>query len=334
MNKGRNPAAPSQPSYKQPTVTLTAEGRPRTVGFELEFTGLDLPQTIALVEEVFGGRRHAESVAAASVSVTGLGDFRVELDWHFLKKKAALDTRGEEQWLDLLSQAATLLVPVEVICPPLAMSDLQRLDPLTEALRRSGARGTEDSWIAAYGVHINTRIPCLDAPSLFAYMRAFGLLQWWLVDAHQVDLARRISPYVDLYPEAYLKRLFTLREPDLGQLLRDYLQYNASRNRALDLLPLLAEIDAAAVSSAVADSKISPRPAFHYRLPNCQIDRPGWSLADSWNTWWIVEELAHRLADLDELATCFLAMDRPLLGVSRSAWTAFVDRWLHDHALA
>ena len=320
--------------YNQPTVTHTAAGQPRRVGYELEFTGLELAQVSALVETVFSGRRSDESAAAASVSVAGLGDFKIELDWQYLKKKAARDAPGEEQWLDLLSQAATLLVPVEIVCPPLPLSEMQQLDPLTEALRHAGAQGTEDSLIAAYGVHINTEIPQLDAATLFAYARAFGLLQWWLVDAHQVDLARRISPYVDLYPEAYLKRLYALRTPDLKQLLDDYLQDNPSRNRALDLLPLLAEVDAKAVESAVGDSKVSARPAFHYRLPNCQIDKPSWSLAGSWNTWWVVEELAQRPTNLEELGQRFLEMNRPLLGVSRSEWTAYLDQWLHAHGLA
>lgn len=327
-------SAPNQSRYKQPTVTHSAAGKPRRVGFELEFTGLDLPRTITLVETVFGGKRSDESVAAATVKVAGLGVFQIELDWQYLKKKAARETSGEEQWLDLLSQAATLLVPVEIVCPPLAIDSLEQLDPLIETLRCSGARGTEDTLIAAYGVHINTEIPQLDAASLFAFSRAFALLQWWLVDAHRVDLARRISPFVDLYPESYLKHLFAQHSPDLQQLLNGYLEHNASRNRALDLLPLLAEIDSAAVAAAVGDSKVSARPAFHYRLPNCQVDKPGWTLAEGWNTWWVVEELATRSSDLDELALRFLTMDRPLLGVSRSEWTGYLDQWLHDHGLA
>ncbi len=324
----------SRTAYNQPTVARTAEGQPRKVGYELEFTGLELLQVSALVETVFSGQRSDESAAATTVNVTGLGNFKIELDWHYLKKKAAWGTPGEKQWLDLLSQAATLLVPVEIVCPPLPLSEMHRLNPLIEALRQAGARGTEDTLIAAYGVHINTEIPQLNGATLFAFVRAFGLLQWWLVDAHQVDLARRISPYVGLYPEAYLKRLFSLRTPDLKQLLNDYLQYNASRNRALDLLPLLAEVDAKAVESAVEDSKVNARPAFHYRLPNCQVDKPSWSLAGTWNTWWVVEELAQRPTDLDTLGQRFLEMDRPLFGVSRSDWTDFMDQWLRDHGLA
>jgi hypothetical protein len=321
--------------FRLPTVTCNSEGRPRKVGFELEFTGLDLEQTTAIVERVFSSRHSSKSQADAVVEVAELGTFTIELDWHYLKQKA---TQKKDQaphgWLDLLSQAATLLVPMEVVCPPIAMTQLAVLDPLLEELRQAGAMGTEDSVIAAYGVHINAEVPRLDAATLDNFLRAFSLLQWWLVDAHQVDVARRISPYVDLYPENYLKLLFSRHQPDLDTLLQDYLRHNATRNRALDLLPLLAQVAAGQVQRAVPDTKIKARPAFHYRLPNCQIDKPDWSLADAWNTWWVVEELARRPDDLDDLCMQFLSMDRPLIGVSRNNWTGLIDRWLQDHRLA
>jgi hypothetical protein len=321
--------------FRLPSVTRTSRGELRKAGFELEFTGLDLIQTARVVETVFSGTRTSESLAACEVQVHGLGTFTIELDWDFLKKKAAgqaPDRAGD--WVDLLSQAAILLVPMEVVCPPIALSDLHRLDPLIKALRRAGARGTEDSFIAAYGVHINAEIPRLDAAFVFDYLRSFSLLQWWLMEAHQVDMARRISPYVDLYPEVYLQQLFSQKSPDMTRILTDYLDLNASRNRALDLLPLLSCVDRAMVEHVVADTKIKARPAFHYRMPNCQIDKPGWSLAKPWNIWWVVEELAQRPQDLAILGEHFLSMHRPLIGVSRSDWTLRMDQWVNDHLLA
>lgn len=323
-----------QGSYKLPSTLENQQGKVRKVGFELEFTGLDLNQAIAVVEKQFATTGVQQSIAEGLVSVADLGDFSIELDWHYLKEKATQPDRSNDDWLDLLSQAATLLVPIEVVCPPLPVTDLGVLDPLVENLRRAGAGGTEDSLIAAYGVHINAEIPDLDAPHLYNYLRAFSLLQWWLVDDHQVDFSRRLSPFVDLYPEAYVKLLLERREPDLQVLMNDYLYYNASRNRALDLLPLLAEIDATRVGRAVTDVKVKARPAFHYRLPNCQIDKPGWSLAAPWNTWWVVEELAQQPGHLDQLAHEFLSHHRPLLGVSRGYWTEFIDQWLKNHKLA
>jgi hypothetical protein len=272
-----------------------------------------------------------------------IASFKGRLHWNYLKRKAEENEQEKqnedwtalltEKWVDLLAQASTLLVPVEIACPPIAIADLDALLPMVDALREAGAVGTEESLLAAYGVHINTEIHSLDATTLFSYLKAFAILQWWLVDAHEVDVTRKISPYIDLYPEAYLKKLLSQPQPSMEQIFADYLEYNPSRNRALDLLPMLAHIDRVAVQNTVNDPRIQARPTFHYRLPNCQIDRKNWSLSDCWNKWWVVEQLAYRSKDLDKLSLDFLIAERPVFGVNRSDWVEFIDRWLRDHAL-
>lgn len=323
-------------SYKYFELPLTLskdDGSPRMVGFELEFSGITLDETAAAVQSALGGVRCSETVAERVLRVTGIGDFNVQLDWAYLKRKAAKNEENDE-WLERLSQAAALLVPVEVVCPPIPITELAALVPLVAGLREAGAVGTEESLLAAYGVHINTEIPAVDAGTLFAYLRAFAVLQWWLVDAHEVNATRKVSPYVDLYPEAYVKQLLSRSNSTMDELFVDYLEYNASRNRALDLLPLLAEIDEKRVRSSIDDPKIKARPAFHYRLPNCHIERPDWSLSGPWNTWLVVEKLADRADDLDELSAAFIDAERRILGVNRSDWVDFIDRWLQDHELA
>ncbi len=322
--------------FKSPPITHKNDGSPRLVGFELEFSGLSLSQTAETLQSSLGGNLGKKSAAEWVLHVDVLGDFNIELDWSYLKRTAKEYEQEYQhrEWVDLLTQAATLLVPVEIACPPIPLADLEALVPMVDTLRKAGAVGTEESLLAAYGVHINTEIPQLDAETLFSYLRAFSLLQWWLVAAHEVDVTRKMSPYIDLYPEAYLKQLLSRSQATIEQIFADYLEYNASRNRALDLLPLLAHIDNDAVRHAVNDPKIKARPAFHYRLPNCHIERLDWSLADSWNTWWVVEQLAHRPDDLDDLSTAFLAAARPVIGVSRNDWVEFIGRWLKDQELA
>lgn len=292
---------------------------------------MSLEQAGRVVAASLGGAVEPVSAAEQQVRVDGLGDFSVELDWAFLKEKAGVEAPGD--WVKPLSEAAALLVPVEVVCPPLELSQLSRLEVMVQALREAGAQGTGESFIAAYGVHINSEIPRLDSATLLSYLKAFALLQWWLVDAHQVDLTRKISPYVDLYPQAYVHRLLSASDVGLDRIIDDYLRYNPSRNRALDLLPMLAHMDAARVRQTIDDPKIKPRPAFHYRLPNCHIERSDWSLAMPWNTWCVVEQLAHCGDDLGRLAEHFLAAQRPLLGTNRAEWLGFIDQWLSDHAL-
>jgi hypothetical protein len=311
------------------------DGTPRMVGFELEFSGISLDDAAEAVQSALEGKLASESSAERVIQTSSFGEFIIELDWDFLKRKASGTDRGEEgsEWLEPLSQAAALLVPVEVVCPPIPLNNLSMLTPVVRGLREAGAVGTEESLIAAYGVHINTEIPRLDADTLFAYLRAFAILQWWLVDAHAVDPTRKVSPYIDLYPQAYLREVLSKSTSTMDEIFDDYLEHNASRNRALDLLPMLAEIDSDRVHEVVDDPKIKARPTFHYRMPNCQIERPDWSLAGPWNTWCVVERLVDREDDLDVLAGEYLAADRPILGVGRSDWVRFVDQWLKDRAL-
>ncbi len=322
--------------FKSPPVTHKNDGNPRMVGFELEFSGLSLEQTAEVLQSSLGGNLVKESAAKWTLDVDALGGFDIELDWDFLKRKAKENGQDEQngKWIDLLVEISTLLVPVEIACPPIAVTDLEVLSPIIDTLRKAGAVGTEESLLAAYGVHINPEIPLKDAETLFTYLRAFSLLQWWLVDAHEVDVSRKMSPYIDLYPEAYLTKLLCGAKPTMKQIFTDYLEYNASRNRALDLLPLLAYIDSTAVRRVVDDPKIQARPTFHYRLPNCHIEREDWSLSDSWNTWWIVEQLAYQKDDLNDLSEAFLQAERPVIGVSRPEWVEFIDQWLKDRALA
>ena len=321
--------------YPAPPETENEHGKWRRVGFELEFSGIQLEDASSAVADALAGRIISQTAAETVFEVDDLGEFVVELDWDYLKRKAAEENPdfSESGWLEYVSKAAALLVPVEVVCPPVPIDRLEMLDPMVFALRRAGAVGTEESLLAAYGVHINTEIPRLDSATLHRYLKAYALLQWWLVETHDVDPSRRLSPYIDLYPEAYLHRVLTRDTPDMAQLFDDYLEHNATRNRALDLLPILKEIDSARIERDIDDPKVKARPAFHYRLPNCHIERDDWSLAPSWNTWLVVERLADREDDLRQLADDFKQAQRPLLGVEREAWVEKIQTWLTDQGL-
>jgi len=321
--------------YQKPPQSRNDNGELRRVGFELEFSGIGLEQSVAAVETALGGKIGAQTAAETTIEVDGLGEFVVELDWDYLKRKAAEEDKiyNEDDWLEFMSQAAALLVPIEVVCPPIPLDRLEALDPMVDALRQAGAVGTEESLLAAYGVHINTEIPALDCATLQRYLRAYALLQWWLVDAHEVDPTRRLSPYIDPYPEAYLQQLLSTDEIDMEQLFDLYLEHNATRNRALDLLPMLKEIDPQRIEREIDDPKVKARPTFHYRLPNCNIERDEWSLASSWNTWLVVERLAWRADDVERLAREFADADRLLLGVNRNDWVEHINKWLIDQGL-
>ena len=95
---------------------------------------------------------------------------------------------------------------------------------------------------------------------------------------------------------------------ELERLIDDYLRHNPTRNRALDLLPVLAHLDRDRVlSQAEGKHLVKPRPAFHYRLPNCMVDEADWTLASEWNRWVMVERLAGDPERLGRMSRRYLA---------------------------
>lgn len=318
--------------FSQPPQPKMSNGSYRRVGFELEFSSLDVASTAEAVARALNGSAYAKSAAKWLVD-TQLGEFKVEIDWQFLQRLAADqgEKANDEAWLDSLSQAASIVVPVEVICPPIAVNELNALNDLVDALRSAGAKGTEESIIAAYGTHINPELPQLDAATIVAYIQAYAVLQWWLVEQHHVNTSRKLSPYIDLYPEDYVRQVLDYDDPDLAQVIDDYLAANPTRNRALDMLPLFTHLDRERVMAKLDDKKVNARPTLHYRLPNCRIDDPQWSLADEWRIYCIIEKLVQRPKALAELSHAFLAAHRPMLGVARQPWIEYVSKWLKEN---
>lgn len=323
---------PADPSAWLPPVIDSVKGEPRTVGIELEFSGITHAQTTNAVAAWAGQPADYHSLVEAVVKHPELGEFEVEVDWRYLKESAQEQqiTEGSESWVKLLRQVARLVVPVEVVAPPVALTQLPRLEELILQLRAAGAQGTGDSPIAAYGLHLNPEVPELSAAAITPYLQAFALLQWWLEEQHHVDVTRRLSPYVHLYPETFLDVVLSYRQPpSMSRLLNDYYEHNPTRNRALDLWPLFAEYAPERVEALMHEPLIKARPTFHYRLPNCEVDRSGWRLWNEWERWLVVERLAADPDSLRQLSDRFFSLKRPLLGVSKSHWIKTIEQWLN-----
>jgi hypothetical protein len=257
------------------------------------------------------------------------GDWAVELDFDFLQRLGH-EERGADDLLDelrdsaedLLKALADLVVPRELVSPPLPLHRLHEIEDVIRLLRDAGARGTSDSVGYAFAMQFNPEMPGLSARDIRAYLQAFLCLYEWLFMRAKVDLTRRITSYIDPFPMDYVRRVVRPGyAPDLDTLIDDYLAWNPSRNRALDFLPLFLHLDEERVRAVVDDPLVKPRPALHYRLPNCDIHRPEWGFRVAWNDWLQVESLAaspRRLASCCDAYARFLA--RPL------------QRWLGDWA--
>ena len=118
--------------------------------------------------------------------------------------------------------------------------------------------------------------------------------------------------------------------PELSRLADDYIAHNPTRNRPLDLLPLMAFNDPSLLERReLAGQKVRPRPAFHYRLPNSSIDEPGWSISAEWKRWVLVERLADNPALAARFAREYLGWKGSVFGYLGDRWVRHVeDQWL------
>lgn len=299
-------------TFHPPPETRTSQGTPRRVGFELEFAGVDLEDAAEVVRELFGGKREILGPHRFRVEGTRLGDFGVEMDAEMLQDRRYLEVLAalglpveiedlEEPIEKMVGWLAGLVVPYEVVTPPLDLGEMARVEELRMALAAREARGTGARLRYALGLHINPDAPALDVGTLLRHLQAFLALYDRLVERSKVDLTRSLAPFIEEFPAAYRELvLHPDYDPSLEELASDYLAHNPTRNRPLDLLPLLAHAIGEEVLADLPDrEKVRPRPTFHYRLPNCRLDEPEWTVAEEWNRWVDVERLAARPGELE-----------------------------------
>lgn len=310
-------------------LTRNQEGAKRRAGFEIEFGGLSFPQCLDVLSKAIGPEIHQTSAVESTIDHPDFGEFTLELDWQFLKEQAR-EGRFEQDMIKRVADIAGLVVPLELVFPPIAFDRIDETDAIVKALRTAGAQGTAQSPLYAFGVHINAEIPALDAGNLVRYLTAYCILQDYLIEAHSIDASRRLSPYVDPYSARYVELVLNYDEPVVERIIDDYLRLNPTRNRALDMLPMFAEIDRELVLGAVPDDRIKARPAFHYRMPNCDIGNPAWSLLSEWQVWCLIEILANDPDDLPRLAREYRQRFKADQFSTDARWIDYIKSWADE----
>lgn len=301
----------------------TAQGDPRRTGVEIEFAGMDEARAAQVVADTLGGTLRADGSHEYTVAGTRLGDIRVELDTVLRKKDLPLLEKGLE--------LATGLVPVEIVTPPLTLSGMEDLHQLVQALRRAGATGTADGLLLGFGVHLNPEVVAADHPHTLDTILAYGMLEPWLRRAADLDLTRRLMPYVDAWPHACVTDMAAARPRTLPDLMHLMARHVQSRNHGLDLFPLFAHAQPGLYARLFPKpDKTAARPTFHFRLPDCRIDEPDWSLADAWSLWHRIEQVACNAPLLAELRLNWLDHFHAAPG-AEGRWVAKVAALLHDH---
>lgn len=297
----------SSSSLLNPLVyTKNFEGRARRIGVEIEMSGLSVDELARIVAKYFNLSVKHDGRYERLLAGDQAGDWKVELDFDLLKRWGRQERLGEsfldeldaslEQSLKSLSEQ---IVPLELVSPPLEMTRLPEVESLVSQLRKAGAKGTSDRWRNAFGMQFNPEMPSLDAQIIVRFLKAFLCLYDWLEKRADINFARKLTNYVDPFPRAYvLKVIATDYWPTQDQLIDDYLAYNPTRNRALDMLPLFRYLDESRVVAIADDELIKPRPTLHYRLPDSEIGQPEWGIHQAWNDWLEVEKV---VLDLDKL---------------------------------
>jgi hypothetical protein len=332
----QSPSETEQTRYLPPPRERNEKGELRKVGLELEFGYLTLERTLEIVRDALGGEIVSTSRTEGAVQGTEFGRFKVEVDSAPLKERSYLRP-FEALGLDLDSPTALLVedsvlqvarefVPIEVVTPPMPWDRLQELDGLWSSLRAAGAEDTRSSLLHAFGLHLNPEPADFAPHTVLNTLRAFLLLEDWIVETADTDLMRLLAPYIRTFPEPYRRKILApTYQPDWTTFVDDYLQATPTRNRPLDLLPLLAHMEAPGLEQRVEDwAVVKARPTFHYRLPNCELARVGWTPAEEWNRWVMIERVAEDPALLRELGEAYLDTSDLPLRMQRSSWAAHV----------
>ena len=295
--------------WTEPPRPLRADGEVRRVGVEIEFGGLPVRDAAVAVRDRFGGVLRLDGAHNAVVERTAFGDFAVEIDLSVAHRRAKTGTG--EALREAVVGLSSAVIPCEIVCPPMAWSRGHLLDSLVSDLRALGAEGTREGLFYAFGAQLNPEPPSLDVDDLLRTLRAFVLLRDWLRAEIDVDVARRLWFFESPYPDGYCALILDPDyAPDLPGFIDDYIEANPSRDRELDLLPMLRFLDEARVIRALPHEKINARPTWHYRLPNSEVERPDWCIGVEWDRWVRVERLA---------------ADRTLLAQAASEWLGNYD---------
>jgi len=303
-----------------------ADGAPRRTGVEIELGGLTEDRVAAILQDALGGRAEPAEGRDWAVVDSPLGRIEVYLD-------TVLRTGRFQALRDAGLELGRDVIPVEIVTEPLDRAGLIALDDAREALRRAGATGTRSGLFLGFGVHLNIQIASGAAPDVVRPLLAYALIEDWLRLKDPIDESRRVLPFTDPYPKDFVRGLVALG-PDaaLGPVIDLYLRETPTRNRGLDMLPVFAHLDPARVEAALTEAT-SARPAFHFRLPDCRIDEPGWSLDHEWRRWHCVERVAGDVAALEALSRAW-EDEHGALTLFRSGWGARAGEMLRARGLS
>lgn len=321
------------------------QGDLRTAGFELEFANVDIEESVQIIQELYGGEVRKQHRFSQEVVNTSVGNFTIKIDVKLLNEKSYQKPLNrfninlkevhlgksdlENEIESILESIASMVIPYEITTPPVPITEVQQFDKLRLALHLYHAEDTKSFPTNAFATHINVEVPSTNPATLFSYLRAFLLLYPWLTEKCEIDLARRMTTFINPFPSKYVEMVLdTAYHPDLDTFIEDYHYHNPDRNRPLDLYPLFAALRKDKVDQYTDTGNVKPRPTFHYRLPNSLIARPDWSLATEWNYWILIEELANDTGKIEQMSHDYFSLRQQTFIGFENKWIKQTEKWL------
>ncbi|MRI58466.1 MAG: hypothetical protein C6H99_03055 [Epsilonproteobacteria bacterium] len=317
--------------FDLPPKLHNPQGEIRKAGFEIEYAGLRPKETASIIIKLFGGEMVELDEYETIVQNTKYGTFKIYLDSVYLRKDSEKYIFKEvDAFKEVIYTLSELVVPYEVVTPPIPFTELQVVEDLRLELKKAGAVGTSASVLYAFGMHINIETYSFEIQEIVDILRSFVLLQDYIIETIDVDLTRKLSWFIDPFDKEFIELILDKSyRPTKEEFIEDYITYNPTRNRALDLLPLLSYIEPS-VKERLPDQKISPRPAFHYRLPNSKIDEDDWSVAFEFNQWSLVEKIAVDKSKLEDLIDEYWEFQETPFWFIKELWVERVKHWLEE----
>lgn len=293
----------------------TADGTPRRIGVEIELAGLTEKQIAQLAAQNLGGTARRTSGNDWEVAQSAIGRLQIYLDI-FLRKET--DSAFKEIGLKIGRE----VIPVEIVTEPLDRKGLMQLSDFIALLRREGAKGTGQSLLFGFGLHLNPAIASAQDRDIVRPLLAYALIEEWMRELHPIERTRELLPFTAPYPKKLIAELARLGpNASLEAVIRTYRAATLSRNHGLDMLPIFTHLRPDLIAPEEGKGgTVSPRPAFHFRLPDCRIDDADWSLDTEWRRWWRVEAIAADTELLSDLCREWLA--------AKEGLTLLGDKWV------
>ncbi|MEM9757243.1 MAG: amidoligase family protein, partial [Pseudomonadota bacterium] len=274
------------PTFDPLPTRHDASGAPRRVGVEVEFGGLPEHKAAKIIGQVTGGYVKAPAPGSWEVETPCFGRCQVYLDTHFRDDVKRVADKG-------VAHLARLVVPVKLVTDPFDPAGLPAFDTVLGALRDAGAIGSRQGLLLGFAVHLNIEIDAPAPAHLWRIVTAYALIESELRRLARVDISRRVLTLAQPYPKGLVDDLARVEPRNHDDLIETYLSYAPTPNHGLDMLPVFAQLAPDKVHGRLTDStKIKARPAYHFRMPDCRIDEPGWSIAEPWSMWLAVERIA------------------------------------------